>query len=207
MLCLHSILDMKLNYRNILLIILVSAIIGFAYNALDPDGISVIKKERILFFEQDDSSGLDSLHPDLIMQEGKTETEISVQPEKNGIVRELTGEISQAFTQPIAIRLSRAYQLYNQGTIFIDSRSKKEYDEGHIKGSINIPFYESEKYDDVLSKIDKNELLVTYCSGKDCDTSILHGEELFEKGYKRVYIFHGGWDDWLEAGYPIEATN
>lgn len=207
MLCLQSILDMKLNYRNILLIILVSAILGFAYNALNPDGIRLVKKERILFFEQDDSSGLDSLHPDLIMQEGKTETEISVQPEKNGIVRESTGEISQAFTQPIAIRLSRAYQLYNQGTIFIDSRSKNEYDEGHIKGSINIPFYESEKYDDVLSKIDKNELLVTYCSGTDCDTSILHGEELFEKGYKRVYIFHGGWDDWLEAGYPIEATN
>lgn len=198
---------MKLNYRNILLIILVNAIIGFAYNALNPNGIPVIKEELVLIFEHDDTTGLDTLHSNRILQDEKTETE-QINPQgKNGIAQELAEEVSQPFTQPIAIKLSRAYQLYKQGTIFIDSRSKEEYIEGHIKGSINIPFYESEKFNDVLSRIDKNEILVTYCSGKECDTSILHGEELFDKGYKRVYIFHGGWDDWVDAGYPVESTN
>jgi rhodanese-related sulfurtransferase len=198
---------MKLNYRNILLIILVSSIIGFAFNALNPNGIPVIKEERVLIFEHDDTTGLDTLNSDLTMQETKTGTEAVNSNGKNSIALELAEEVSQPFTQPIAIKLSRAYQLYKQGTIFIDSRSKEEYAEGHIKGSINIPFYESDKYDDVLNRIDKNELLVTYCSGKECDTSILHGEELFDKGYKRVYIFHGGWDDWVDAGYPVESTN
>lgn len=190
-----------------LLIILVSTIIGFAYNALNPNGIPVVKVERVLIFEHDDTTGLDTLNSNLNMQEAKTGTEAVNSNGKNGIALELAEEVSQPFTQPIAIKLSRAYQLYKQGTIFIDSRSKEEYAEGHIKGSINIPFYESDKYEDVLNRIDKNELLVTYCSGKECDTSILHGEELFDKGYKRVYIFPGGWDDWVDAGYPVESTN
>jgi 3-mercaptopyruvate sulfurtransferase SseA len=23
-------------------------------------------------------------------------------------------------------------------------------------------------------------------------------------GFKKVYIFHGGWDEWKEAGYPSD---
>lgn len=196
---------MKVDFRNIFIIVIVSSFIGFAYNFLNPKGIPLIKQERILIFENGEEVFLDSTEKKIVEPMEIVSDETELNKTDSHIVQEVTPDISKPFSQPIAIKLSRAYQLYKQGVIFIDSRSKEEYAQGHIKGAINIPFYESEKYEDVLSKIDKNDLIVTYCSGEDCDTSILHGDELFEKGYKRVYIFHGGWNDWLDAGYPVEG--
>lgn len=196
---------MKVDFRNIIIIVIVSSLIGFAYNFLNPKGITLIKQERILIFENGEEVSLDSTEKKIIEPMEIVSDETELNKTDSHIVQEVTPDIPKPFSQPIAIKLSRAYQLYKQGVIFIDSRSKEEYAQGHIKGAINIPFYESEKYEDVLSKLDKNDLIVTYCSGEDCDTSILHGDELFEKGYKRVYIFHGGWNDWLDAGYPVEG--
>lgn len=196
---------MKVDFRNIIIIVIVSSLIGFAYNFLNPKGIPLIKQERILIFENAEEVFLDSTEKKVIEPMEIVTEKSELGKTDSLIVQEVTPETPKPFSQPIAIKLSRAYQLYNQGVKFIDSRSKEEYAQGHIKGAINIPFYESEKYEDVLNKIDKNDLIVTYCSGEDCDTSILHGDELFDKGYKRVYIFHGGWNDWLDAGYPIEG--
>ncbi len=198
---------MTINYKNILLIVAASSIIGLAYNALNPKGIPLIKEERILHFENENSEITDSRLLELPDSEDIETDPDMKNREENSIVEELIDDTPKPFSQPVAIKLSRAYELFKQGIKFIDSRSTEEFAEGHIKNSINIPFYESEKYDDVLNKIDKNEILVTYCSGEDCDTSILHGDELFNKGYKRVYIFYGGWNDWLDAGYPIESDN
>lgn len=198
---------MTINYKNILLIVAASSLIGLAYNALNPKGIPLVKEERILHFENENSEIKDSRLLELPDSEDiETDTDMKIRKE-NSIVEELIDDTPKPFSQPVAIKLSRAYDLFKQGVKFIDSRSTVEFAEGHIKNAINIPFYESEKYDDVLNKIDKNEILVTYCSGEDCDTSILHGDELFDKGYKRVYIFYGGWNDWLDAGYPIESDN
>ncbi|HSL90815.1 MAG TPA: rhodanese-like domain-containing protein [Ignavibacteriaceae bacterium] len=196
---------MNLDYKNIFAIIIVSSLIGFLYNALNPKSIPLIKEERILVFEEEQSEITDPDLNDIPVTEKNVMDDEIIVPKDGNIIKEEIHDVATEFTKPVAIRLSRAYQLYNQGVIFIDSRSKEEYADGHIKGAINIPFYESEKYEDVLNKIDKNEVIVTYCSGEDCDTSILHGDELFEKSYKRVYIFHGGWDDWLETGYPVES--
>lgn len=198
---------MTINYKNILLIVAASSLIGLAYNALNPKGIPLVKEERILHFENENSEIKDSRLLELPDSEDiETDTDMKIRKE-NSIVEELIDDTPKPFSQPVAIKLSRAYDLFKQGVKFIDSRSTEEFAEGHINNAINIPFYESEKYDDVLNKIDKNEILVTYCSGEDCDTSILHGDELFDKGYKRVYIFYGGWNDWLDAGYPIESDN
>lgn len=197
---------MHLNYKNIFLIVILSSLIGFAYNALNSKGIPLIKEERVLTFE-DDREIKDSLQSIIKDSDTKTFKEQTELPPEIPLISEEVSETPKPFAQPIAIKLSRAYQLYNQGVKFIDSRSTDEYAEGHIKNAINIPFYDSEKYENVLNKISTDEIIVTYCSGKECDTSILHGDELFEKGYKRIYIFHGGWDDWLQAGYPIESSN
>lgn len=198
---------MTINYKNIFLIVAASSIIGLAYNALNPNGVPLVKEERILHFENENSEIKDSRSLELPDAEEIETGNDMKNREENSIVEELIDDTPKPFSQPVAIKLSRAYELFKQGIKFIDSRSTEEFAEGHIKNAINIPFYESEKYDDLLNKIDKNEILVTYCSGEDCDTSILHGDELFDKGYKRVYIFYGGWNDWLDAGYPIESDN
>ena len=81
----------------------------------------------------------------------------------------------------------------------------EEFAEGHIKGAINIPFYGSENYASVIAKLNKNNTVVTYCESAECDISILSGNELFEMGFKKVYVFIGGYDEWTKNSYPIST--
>lgn len=113
-----------------------------------------------------------------------------------------TIEQVEAFKQPKAIKLDFAYKLFKQKVIFIDARSPEEFAEGHIKYAINIPFYGSENYSNAINSLNKNDIIVAYCSGADCDIAQLSGEELFEMGFKRVYVFVGGYDEWAKNKYP-----
>lgn len=52
--------------------------------------------------------------------------------------------------------------------IIIDVRTKEEYNELHVKDSINIPYDEINKE----TKLDKNKTILVYCkSGKRSDTA------------------------------------
>lgn len=187
---------MKISFNKIFVIVLVSILVGLVYNDFNPNGIKLIRKERILNWENDSLTSfpkIDSLIVD------------SVTVSKSNLIDSSKIEkkiVDDSFKEPKAIKIDFAYKLYKQGIKFIDARPVEEFIEGHIKGAVNIPFYGSENYENVLSKIPKDEFVITYCSGEDCDLSILLGDELFQKGYKKVYVFFGGWNDWLLKGYP-----
>ena len=113
-----------------------------------------------------------------------------------------------AFTEPKAIKLDQAYILYNKGITFIDARDTSDFIAGHIKNSINIPFDDFDNYKPRLDQLSKENPLVVYCAGTECDLSILLGNLLFnEMGYKKVYVFFGGWLDWTKAKYPVEKSS
>lgn len=113
-----------------------------------------------------------------------------------------------AFTEPKAIKLDQAYILYNKGITFIDARDTSDFIAGHIKNSINIPFDDFDNYKQRLDQLSKENPLVVYCAGTECDLSILLGNLLFiEMGYKKVYVFFGGWLDWTKAKYPVEKSS
>lgn len=203
-----------MDKKKILNIILFSFLVGFVYNYLNPNGIPLIREERKLTFAEDDVVKADSsltthsLPNDLSdknhfsAQDNKSISDSSInQSTKSNLTT------TEAFAEPLAIKIDKAYQLYKQGVKFIDARMPEEYAEGHIKGAINIPFDGDESYRNILNSFSKDEVLVTYCSGTECDVSILLGDELFEKGFKKVYIFFGGWNDWVERGYPISRED
>ena len=79
------------------------------------------------------------------------------------------------------------------GYVILDTRTREEYDEGHIPGAILIP------YDEILTKAeskltDKNQLILVYCrSGR---RSKLAAEDLVKLGYTNIKEF-GGIIDWL----------
>ena len=50
------------------------------------------------------------------------------------------------------------------GVVIIDSRSRSQYEETHIKGAINIPLTDMEQ-DPALPRAPKDARLVFYCSG------------------------------------------
>ncbi|WP_337872854.1 rhodanese-like domain-containing protein [Ignavibacterium sp.] len=199
-----------MNKKNIYKILIISSIIGLVYNFLNPNGVPLIREERKLTFVEEenllpvdsstfsiDSTSITKTDNDVLNKDEK-KIDSTSQKSSNEILT-----VKENFSKPLAIKIDKAYQLFKQGVKFIDARMPEEFAEGHIKGAINIPFDGDESYRNVLNSFSKEEILVTYCSGTECDLSILLGDELFEKGFKKVYIFFGGWNDWVERNYPI----
>jgi len=172
-----------------------------------------------LFFDLDQkapSSGNDSTtltnpeNGEVINQEDGKLTEV-VAEETQPVLSEpkkVSEEIKEAiaFAEPKAITLEQAYTLYNRDVKFVDARDEADYLAGHITNSINIPFDDFDNHKQKLEQLSKEKPLVIYCAGTDCDLSHLLANLLFEQGYKQVYVFFGGWNEWLTADYPIENS-
>ena len=84
-----------------------------------------------------------------------------------------------------------------EGYVILDTRTREEYDQGHIPGAIQISHDEiMEKAEEVLT--DKDQLILVYCrSGR---RSKIAAEALVELGYTNIKEF-GGIIDW-----PYEVT-
>ena len=79
----------------------------------------------------------------------------------------------------------------NQDTILLDVRSKQEYEEGHLPGSVSLCLYDiEEKAPNLLT--DKKQTIITYCSsgGRSKEAQ----EMLEAMGYENVYSLKGGLD-------------
>jgi rhodanese-related sulfurtransferase len=110
---------------------------------------------------------------------------------------------------PPAVSLDYAMMKFqSEGTIFVDARYPEDYKSGHIRGSINFPYEEFEKYSSqVLPQLSFDKEIITYCDGSECETSLLLARELRDLGYKNVKIFFGGWSEWEKAELPIEVRS
>lgn len=204
---------MKISYKNILIIISVSILVGLMYNNYNPKGIPLIKEKKELVFESDSlifsfNDEVKITPTDSITNKSEqitAEKEKEIKPENKEPKESPTIKI-EPFSEPRAIKIDLAYKLFKQGIKFIDARMPDDYAAGHIKGAYNIPFDGDESYREILNKFSKEEIIVVYCGGTDCDLSIYLGNELFEKGFKRVYVFFGGWNEWLENNYPTSRN-
>ncbi len=70
----------------------------------------------------------------------------------------------------------------SESYIIVDVRTKEEYDESHVVGSINIPYDEIENY-----SLDKDKTIIVYCrSGNRSkiayDTLISLGYDVYDLG-------------------------
>jgi len=80
-------------------------------------------------------------------------------------------------------------ELISNGALIIDVRSKGEYAEGHVKGSVNVPLDQLSGY---LKKIkDKNHTVITCCASGMRSASA----KSFLKGQGYVNVYNGG--SWL----------
>jgi rhodanese-related sulfurtransferase len=107
---------------------------------------------------------------------------------------------------PPFISLDEAAALYqSDNVLFIDSRDPEDYRAGRIKNAVNLPFDSLEDHwDGTIPSIPKDRTLVIYCSGTECELSLLLAREFVYRGYKKVYVFFGGWREWEKARLPVE---
>ena len=103
----------------------------------------------------------------------------------------------------LSITIEQALDLYQKGTIFVDAREPEYYQEGHIRGALNFPFFL-----ELVFKLDslqgKNAPLVIYCSGNECGSSEDLAYELQNEGFSNLLVFTDGWTAWDSGGHPTE---
>lgn len=194
---------MKINLSIVFYIIIASSIIGFLVNFLRPDGVPLTREGKQLIWADSLSLNKKTSSDSININQEKSPSQDFTNNSGKNITR--NNETSKApFKKPVAINLEQAYKLYKKKIIFLDARENEEYRDGHIKNALSLPYYDFDNYKQILKNIPKSSTIVTYCAGTDCDLSILLGKQLSETGYKRVYVFFGGWNDWLKAKYPTE---
>ena len=111
---------------------------------------------------------------------------------------------------PPFLTLADASALWqNQEVIFLDARYPEEYARGHIERAMLLPIEAADDvYDAYWKKIepllDTNTLVVTYCSGVECESSLFLARHLRDElGFDSVKIFFGGWRRWEKAELPV----
>lgn len=128
--------------------------------------------------------------------------------------RFFAGEFKPGFLAPEEfpgirfITLAEAEDLFaRRGAVFVDSRSREESDAGHIPGALNIPLEESrDRLDGEILPYPPDQILVIYCEGGDCQTSISLAKLIHAQGFRDIRIFTGGWAEWSAAGLPVESS-
>ena len=210
-----------------------SSILGLVINYFNPEGISLIREKQELNWAPDsifiessvdstdiptDSSKLISINSEeeekeILEQTIESTNKVENKPEEKETQIKEPKEVEKkpeviAFDAPKAVKLEQAFSLYEKGVLFIDARDEADFLAGHISNSVNIPFDDFDNHKQKLEQISKEKPLVVYCAGTDCDLSILLGNLLFDQeGYKQVFIFFGGWNEWLDANYPVEDAS
>ena len=81
------------------------------------------------------------------------------------------------------------------------------YEAKHIPGSVNVPLQD----DSFLTRIDrivsdKDAEVVVYCANAECDASPKAAKKLEHAGFKNVYDFEGGVQEWEAKQLPLAGA-
>lgn len=108
---------------------------------------------------------------------------------------------------PPFITLDDAVAKYQTpGIVIIDARSPEDFAVGHVVRSINIPYdYLDDNWLRVIDSLDHQKEYVIYCSGGECEASLFLGRLMRDKGFERLWVFYGGWQEWLDNHLPVTA--
>lgn len=109
---------------------------------------------------------------------------------------------------PTMINLPEARDLFETGgALFIDARHTFDFAYGHIRGAVNLPLSEFDNRTTFLDSLPRNKVLITYCDGVECNSSVGLAARLRDAGFPGVRIFFGGWNEWQAQNLPTEATS
>jgi len=124
------------------------------------------------------------------------------QPAKRAAVPDTLAAQSGGFK---VITLDEARSFVAGGGRIIDARTKTHFEEGHIPGALNLDYYELQKeMDSVLPLLSKDEEIMVYCEGVNCEASELLSKELYAMGFTKLLVFKGGFEEWSAAGMKVE---
>jgi rhodanese-related sulfurtransferase len=88
--------------------------------------------------------------------------------------------------------------------VLVDALPPMVYAHSHLPGAINIPPVDVDPMRLAKRIPDLSTEIVVYCSGAECDDSVMTAARLRELGYANVMHYAGGKDEWKALGLPLE---
>lgn len=88
--------------------------------------------------------------------------------------------------------------------LLINTLSEEDFEVTHIPDAINIP----QESDDFVQRVEqragsKDKPIVVYCARTACDSSRYAAEKLEAAGFRNVFDFEGGAEEWKSAGLEL----
>ncbi len=114
---------------------------------------------------------------------------------------------AQAVSEKIAlVQLSEMLDFLREDSrLLVDARSAAEYAQGHIPSAISLPFESMAMTPEVIAQVLASEKApIFYCSGVECDDSLLLALELRKLGREDVAVFIGGMELWRSELLSVE---
>lgn len=99
------------------------------------------------------------------------------------------------------ISTEEAFQFYENGTFFLDVRTREEWDAFHAPNSTLIPL---DQLSGRIGELPKDELIVVVC--RSGNRSASGRDILLQAGFAQVTSMAGGLTEWISRGYPITST-
>ncbi len=108
---------------------------------------------------------------------------------------------------PVFVSYEEAVQLFDAGNaLFVDARHAFDYKLGHIKGAVNVPLADFDLQESALANVQRDRIIVTYCDGAECNSSIDLAKLLSSAGFTQVKMFFGGWNEWQSNSRQLEKA-
>jgi rhodanese-related sulfurtransferase len=106
---------------------------------------------------------------------------------------------------PVPIDLAGVKEELQNGALLVDARIPELFAEGHLPGAVSLPLAEfARRLPTFREHVPEDRPLITYCNGYGCPDSYDLAVLLLEAGYRRVWVFEGGFPAWRDAGLPAK---
>ncbi|MDA0989662.1 MAG: rhodanese-like domain-containing protein [Verrucomicrobia bacterium] len=118
------------------------------------------------------------------------------------IAEEANGVADKAAKTGITVvDLAETRRLVANATVMIlDARSGADYEHGHIPGALSLPYKDVDTaFADLQFLLQPSDTFLVYCSGHECDESLLLANYLQAQGLTNLLLFAGGYATWSEA--------
>ena len=88
--------------------------------------------------------------------------------------------------------------------VIVDARKASDRDgAGWIEGSIALPNTSTNEQSLAKHVASKDTPVLFYCNGVKCGRSVESSKLAVSLGYKKIYWFRGGWEEWTQKGMPV----
>lgn len=107
--------------------------------------------------------------------------------------------------QPIAKEELKQRLQREEPITFVEVLSQASFKEFHLPQAMNVPL--GEDFEERIQQAipDKHREVVVYCQNTECPASSTAAKKMDQLGYRHVYDYEAGKEDWKAAGLPIET--